>query len=634
MRRHARSPPRSARSASSTCSTTSRAKRRRACAKRRREIPPSRAGRISTACCSRAKAISTAPPPSSAPRSRCARTTCPRCCGWATCCSMARASRRAATPSRALSPSMSTRRRRSTASAAPPSPRATTPLPSSATQAALAAQPGAGSVHYRLGLAYRALGSVERSRAELERSNQEPVTFPDPVLDASRRRVTGVGALILVGQIAARASADATAEARFREAIALDAQSPEAHHALGAFLEERGRASEAIEEYVRALDLGVANPGLALHTGRLLIECGPLSRCGRDPRARGRSRRRTRASSPASWRRRWPRQGSPSGRSPPTIARSSSMLDPSERARLLFHRATLLADAGRPALAEADLREAVRLAPDLAAAHFNLGTLCARRGDLAEAATHLARAVDLEPENAQAQLSLGMALVLLDRPLDARARLEDGAGRASRTTSRSSTCWRACSRAPRTRRRATPSARWCLARELASARGRPPRISRRWRWRSRRSGASTTRSHAQERAVAASPQDGSAALQRLASSKPRAPPGRPIAKAARSSIHGSDEPVANEKGGPERPALRSWCSGHGDRRGDDPSLEPEGHVRPHLPRQTEVAADRLHLALIVDVDLELGIGDVGHLDPQLTAHAVLDREAPGAAQVE
>ena len=74
--------------------------------------------------------------------------------------------------------------------------------------------------------------------------------------------MTGVGALIVVGQLAARAGAAATAEARFREALALDAKSPEAHHALGAFYEEQGRTGDALEHYLMALDLGLANSAL------------------------------------------------------------------------------------------------------------------------------------------------------------------------------------------------------------------------------------------------------------------------------------------------------------------------------------------------------------------------------------
>jgi tetratricopeptide (TPR) repeat protein len=97
-------------------------------------------------------------------------------------------------------------------------------------EAALALQPEASSVHYRLGMAHRARGDKAAARRHLEQGGEKPVTFPDPVLDAAHRRVTGVGASIVVGQLAARAGATATAEARFREAVTLDPESPEAHH--------------------------------------------------------------------------------------------------------------------------------------------------------------------------------------------------------------------------------------------------------------------------------------------------------------------------------------------------------------------------------------------------------------------
>ncbi len=290
-------------------------------------------------------------------------------------------------------------------------------------ESALALQPAASSVHYRLGIAYRARGDAQRSRLHLERSGEAPVTFPDPALDAAHRRVTGVGALLVVAQLAARAGASATAEARFREALALDPKSPEAHHALGAFYEQQGRTGEALEHYVMALDLGLANSALGLHTGRLLRETGRageavavLERAASSAPDSSLIAAELAAALAAS---------GPRDRALDAYGRALALeSDARGRALLYFHRAGLLADAGRAAEAEADLLEAVTLAPDLAEAYLNLGTLCARRGDLTAAATHLARSVELAPRNVQAQLSLGMALLLLDRPLDARTRLE------------------------------------------------------------------------------------------------------------------------------------------------------------------------------------------------------------------
>jgi Flp pilus assembly protein TadD len=243
------------------------------------------------------------------------------------------------------------------------------------------------------------------------------------VLDAAHRRVTGVGASIVVGQLAARAGATATAEARFREAVTLDPESPEAHHALGAFYEEQGRNDEALEHYLAALDLGLPNSALGLHAGRMLYRGGRasdavvvLERAAASAPDSGLVQAELAAALRAA--------GRPD-RALEAYGRALELeSEARSRALLFFHRASLLADARRSASAEADLREAIALAPDLAEAHLNLGTLCARRGDLAAALPHLGRAVELAPRNTQAQLSFGMALLLLDRPADARARLE------------------------------------------------------------------------------------------------------------------------------------------------------------------------------------------------------------------
>jgi tetratricopeptide (TPR) repeat protein len=290
-------------------------------------------------------------------------------------------------------------------------------------EAALALQPDASSVHYRLGMAHRARGDAQAARLHLEQGGDAPVVFPDPVLDAAHRRVTGVGASIVVGQLAARAGATATAEARYRDAVALDPKSPEAHHALGAFYEEQGRKDEALEHYLAALDSGLPNSALGLHAGKMLLDAGRagdavivLERAAANAPDSALLQAELAAAFQAA--------GRPE-RALDAYGRAIQLeRDGRSRALLLFRRATLLADSGRSAPAEADLREALALAPDLAEAHLNLGTLCARRGDLATAAKHLGRAVELAPSNTQAQFSLGMALLLLDRPVDARSRLE------------------------------------------------------------------------------------------------------------------------------------------------------------------------------------------------------------------
>jgi tetratricopeptide (TPR) repeat protein len=294
--------------------------------------------------------------------------------------------------------------------------------------AALALQPQATSLHYRLAIAHRALGDLEQARAQLGRSGEQPVTFADPVLDAARRRLTGVGALLRIGQSAAGSGAPAAAEARFREALAIDPESADAHQALGTLLEEQGRADEALEHYTEAMRLGLQNVPAGLHTAVLL-------------RAAGRSQEAaallaaTAASAPdsAAVQAELASALEEAGQLDAALAAydrwSSLEPDPRRRALALFHRSSIEAAQGSGAEAEASLRQALELDPDLAAAHFNLGTLYARRGALDDAAAHLERAVDLRPDDELAALSLGMALVLSDRGLEARRRLEAAVAR-------------------------------------------------------------------------------------------------------------------------------------------------------------------------------------------------------------
>jgi tetratricopeptide (TPR) repeat protein len=294
-------------------------------------------------------------------------------------------------------------------------------------EAALALQPQASSLHYRIALAERALGDEARARRELERSGAAPVTFPDPVLDAAHRRVTGVGALLLVAQIAARAGAFDTAEDRLRDALALDARSAEAHRALGTFLEERGRTAEAIGHYLDALRLGTTDVALGVRVGRLLRGAGRAAEAIEPLRS-------TVASAPDSALAHAELAAAleATGREDAAIEvyRRSLELDaPSAEVRartasLLFARANRSAEAGRAAAAEEDYRAVIRLAPDHGEAYFNLGTLCARGGRLEEAALHFTRAAELRPEHVPAHLGLAMALLLSDRAAEARDRLE------------------------------------------------------------------------------------------------------------------------------------------------------------------------------------------------------------------
>jgi len=80
-----------------------------------------------------------------------------------------------------------------------------------------------------------------------------------------------------------------------------------------------------------------------------------------------------------------------------------------------------LSALGRPAEAEACLREAVRLRPDLADAHCNLGVVLCEQGRPAQALASLGEALRLKPDYADAHSNQGMALFELRRLAEAEA---------------------------------------------------------------------------------------------------------------------------------------------------------------------------------------------------------------------
>lgn len=81
-----------------------------------------------------------------------------------------------------------------------------------------------------------------------------------------------------------------------------------------------------------------------------------------------------------------------------------------DRFAILLQRGALLARTGKPAEAEADLREAIRLRPGDAAPRAELGLALLRRGRAADAARVFEEALGLAPEDPELLLQYGEAL--------------------------------------------------------------------------------------------------------------------------------------------------------------------------------------------------------------------------------
>jgi Flp pilus assembly protein TadD len=79
----------------------------------------------------------------------------------------------------------------------------------------------------------------------------------------------------------------------------------------------------------------------------------------------------------------------------------------------------LLADQGKPAEAEREYREAIRINPDYPQAHNNLGVLLGKQGQAAEAEREYREALRLKPDLPDAHTNLGVLLEGQNKPAEA-----------------------------------------------------------------------------------------------------------------------------------------------------------------------------------------------------------------------
>lgn len=177
----------------------------------------------------------------------------------------------------------------------------------------------------------------------------------------------------------------AEAEPYYRRCLAFSPDDPEALHLLGVLAHQRGRQAEAVDLLRRATQRA---PQAAAYHNSL----GNVLRAGGDA-----------AGAVACYRRAV--QGAPN--------------EPS----FLHHLGLALHEAGE-AGAEAPLRRAIRLAPDLIAARLDLGHVLIAAGRAREAETCIAAALRRAPTHAAARNALGLALSAQGRHADALAAFE------------------------------------------------------------------------------------------------------------------------------------------------------------------------------------------------------------------
>lgn len=136
---------------------------------------------------------------------------------------------------------------------------------------ALAAQPEANLLHYRLALAHRQTGDLDRARFHLENRGDRDVSFPDPVVAELRTQAQGAGAQLMLGRIALSTGDLDEAERRFRAALDIEPDSAAALQSLGNLHRRRGDVDRALDAYERALSSVPDDVRLRLFVARLLL---------------------------------------------------------------------------------------------------------------------------------------------------------------------------------------------------------------------------------------------------------------------------------------------------------------------------------------------------------------------------
>ena len=173
----------------------------------------------------------------------------------------------------------------------------------------------------------------------------------------------------------------------FLEALRRKPDSPEAHANLGSALDKSGRSAEAVAHYRQAIQYRPAYAEAHVGLGATLAAMGQ------------------------------PDEG-------------SARTVPGRPLKTRICRRTIWSRAGarrtgRTAEAIEHFSEAVRLQPNDAAAHFNLGTALGAQGQIEAAAQQFRTALRLRPGYAAAELNLGKALAYLGHYQDALAHLTE-----------------------------------------------------------------------------------------------------------------------------------------------------------------------------------------------------------------
>lgn len=120
---------------------------------------------------------------------------------------------------------------------------------------ALERQPGADSIHHRLGLAHREAGDLDGARRHLALNRSTPVVYPDPLIDGLTALLQGASIRFKSGNRAMEEGRIDDAIAEYERAAEVAPEDPLVHYNLGLALTRAGRRADAIERFLTAVEL-------------------------------------------------------------------------------------------------------------------------------------------------------------------------------------------------------------------------------------------------------------------------------------------------------------------------------------------------------------------------------------------
>jgi tetratricopeptide (TPR) repeat protein len=209
------------------------------------------------------------------------------------------------------------------------------------------------------------------------------------------------------------------ANAQYARAVALQPDYVTAHYDWGVALLDQGRAAEAIIQLEAAVRLAPGHADALVNLGNALMQV----RRAAEAVARYEQALRLKPGADVHYDLGVALAELDRRDAAAAHLRTALALDP-YLPKAHYQIARLAELAGRPADAEREYQETLRLAPDHAQAHAKLGLLLAQSGRLAPAAEHFRIVIHLQPGDADAHANLGNVLLLQGQAREAIAQYE------------------------------------------------------------------------------------------------------------------------------------------------------------------------------------------------------------------